>query len=114
MWDNVPHDEVAALCAKHDGDAETCAEAIATLAFTHSCDPSYDSPFTQEARKAAEDTPAWEDTKNLVGGKMDDIAVVVAYFEKEQVLRVPPPKVSPSKQLFSNKLFVKEHLDQSI
>jgi len=85
LWDNVPHDEVAALCAKHDGDAETCAEAIATLAFSHSCDPSYDSPFTQEARKAAEDTPAWEDAKNLVGGKMDDIAVVVAYFEKEQV-----------------------------
>ena len=50
LWDNVPHAEVAALCAAHNGDADECAEAIATLAFGYSCDPEYDSPFTQQAR----------------------------------------------------------------
>jgi protein phosphatase PTC7 len=81
LWDNVPAREVAELCTKHDGDAEQAAEAIATLAFGYSCDPQYDSPFTQEARKAAEGRAEWADRKNLVGGKMDDIAVVVAYFD---------------------------------
>ena len=77
LWDNVPHDEIAALCAKHDGDAEACAEAIATLAFGYSCDPEYDSPFTQEARKVSDGRFS---EKDIIGGKMDDIAVVCAFF----------------------------------
>jgi len=80
LWDNMPAAEVAKLCEEFAGDAEETAEAIATRAFGYSCDPEYDSPFTQEARKAAEGRPEWADRKNLIGGKMDDIAVVVAYF----------------------------------
>jgi len=86
LWDNVPYAEVAALCAEHQGDAEECAEAIATLAFGYSCDPEYDSPFTQEARKAAEGRPEWADRRNLIGGKMDDIAVVCMFVEASRGL----------------------------
>jgi len=84
LWDNVPHEEVAKLCAQYSGDAEECAEAIATLAFGYSCDPEYDSPFTQQARKAAENRPEWGDRRSIIGGKMDDIAVVVAFVDKQR------------------------------
>lgn len=86
LWDNVPHAEVAALCAEHNGDAEECAEAIATLAFGYSCDPEYDSPFTQQARAVAETRPEWGDRRSIIGGKMDDIAVVVAFIDSELTL----------------------------
>ena len=51
----------------------------------------YDSPFTQEARRNGYDVEWWEKAqgKLLVGGKMDDIAVVVVFLEEEGKCPVP-------------------------
>jgi hypothetical protein len=58
-----------------------------------SVDEEYDSPFTQEARRSGYDVEWWEKAqgKELVGGKMDDIAVVVVFMDEEGKCPVPPP-----------------------
>ena len=94
LWDNVPHAEVAQTveaCVRRGKNAQETAEAIATLAFEHSTDEEYDSPFTTEARKFGYDVEWWEKAKGkvLVGGKMDDIAVVVAFMDEKE--KCPPP-----------------------
>ena len=94
LWDNVPHQEVAervGACVRGGKDAQETAEAIATLAFEHSVDETYDSPFTAEARNNGYDVEWWERAKGktLVGGKMDDIAVVVAFVDEKE--KCPPP-----------------------
>ena len=94
LWDNVPHAEVARTveaCVRGGKDAQETAEAIATLAFEHSVDEEYDSPFTMEARNNGYDVEWWEKAKGkvLVGGKMDDIAVVVAFMDEKE--KCPPP-----------------------
>ena len=94
LWDNVPHAEVAQTveaCVRGGKDAQETAEAIATLAFEHSVDEEYDSPFTTEARNNGYDVEWWEKAKGkvLVGGKMDDIAVVVAFMDEKE--KCPPP-----------------------
>ena len=67
------------------------AEAIATVAFEHSVDEEYDSPFTQEARRNGYDVEWWEKAqgKTLVGGKMDDIAVIVAFLDEKSKCPAP-------------------------
>jgi protein phosphatase PTC7 len=95
LWDNVPHMEVAQICAEavaEGKDAQSLAEQIATRAFEHSVDEEYDSPFTIEARNAGHDVEWWEKAKGkvLVGGKSDDIAVVVAFLD--EVGNCPPPE----------------------
>jgi protein phosphatase PTC7 len=97
LWDNVPHAEVAATCETcvHEGkSAQETAEAIATVAFERSVDEDYDSPFTVEARQNGYDVEWWEKAKGktLVGGKMDDIAVVVAFIDARE--KCPPPETS--------------------
>ena len=94
LWDNVPPEEAAEVCAaliEEGKDAQDAAEAIATRAFEHSVDEAYDSPFTVEARKNGYDVEWWEKAqgKLLVGGKMDDIAVVVAFLAEKE--KCPPP-----------------------
>ena len=94
LWDNVPHAEVAETveaCVRDEKDAQETAEAIASLAFEHSVDEAYDSPFTAEARRNGYDVEWWERAKGktLVGGKMDDIAVVVAFMDVKE--KCPPP-----------------------
>ena len=62
LWDNVPHAEVAQTveaCVRGGKDAQETAEAIATLAFEHSVDEEYDSPFTTEARNNGYDVEWW-------------------------------------------------------
>ena len=77
--------------------AQDAAEAIATRAFEHSVDDAYDSPFTAEARKNGYDVEWWEKAqgKLLVGGKMDDIAVVVAFLAEKE--KCPPPAADPDR-----------------
>lgn len=94
LWDNVAYAEVAEVCKQcvDDGkDAQATAETIATLAFEHSVDEEYDSPFTKEARNNGYDVEWWEKAKGkvLVGGKMDDIAVVVAFMDAAE--KCPEP-----------------------
>lgn len=98
LWDNVPPWEAAEVCAalmEEGKDAQEVAEAIATRAFEHSVDEEYDSPFTVEARKNGYDVEWWEKAqgKLLVGGKMDDIAVVVAFLAEKE--KCPPPAADP-------------------
>ena len=98
LWDNVPPWEAAEVCAalmEEGKDAQDVAEAIATRAFEHSVDEEYDSPFTVEARKNGYDVEWWEKAqgKLLVGGKMDDIAVVVAFLAEKE--KCPPPAADP-------------------
>ena len=81
LWDNVPHEDVAILCEENEGDAVKCAEQIARLAFARSTDEEYDSPFMIAARKEGMELTWAEKLQGvqLTGGKMDDIAVVVAF-----------------------------------
>ena len=97
LWDNVPPREVAEVCAACVGRGETAqetAEAIASRAFEHSVDEAYDSPFTMEARRNGYDVEWWEKAqgKELVGGKMDDIAVVVAFLDDAEKCPAPAPE----------------------
>ena len=94
LWDNVPALEAAEVMAalvKEGKDAQEVAEAIATVAFEHSVDEEYDSPFTQEARRNGYDVEWWEKAqgKTLVGGKMDDIAVIVAFLDEKSKCPAP-------------------------
>ena len=81
LWDNVPHEDVAILCDENEGDAVKCAEQIARLAFSRSTDEEYDSPFMIAARREGMELTWAEKLQGvkLTGGKMDDIAVVVAF-----------------------------------
>jgi len=81
LWDNVPHEDVAILCDENEGDAMKCAEQIARLAFSRSTDEEYDSPFMIAARREGMELTWAEKLQGvkLTGGKMDDIAVVVAF-----------------------------------
>jgi len=81
LWDNVPHEDVAILCEENEGDAVKCAEQIARLAFARSTDEEYDSPFMIAARREGMELTWAEKLQGvqLTGGKMDDIAVVVAF-----------------------------------
>jgi protein phosphatase PTC7 len=81
LWDNVPHEDVAILCGENEGDAVKCAEQIARLAFARSTDEEYDSPFMIAARREGMELTWAEKLQGvqLTGGKMDDIAVVVAF-----------------------------------
>jgi len=103
LWDNVPALEVAEVCAAQVAAgkcAQEVAEAIATVAFEHSVDEEYDSPFTQEARRSGYDVEWWEKAagKELIGGKMDDIAVVVAFLDQEGKCPGPTPAMSGESQ----------------
>ena len=81
LWDNVPRGDVAILCEENGGDAAKCAEQIARLAFARSMDEEYDSPFMIAARKEGMELTWMQKLQGekLVGGKMDDIAIVVAF-----------------------------------
>ena len=64
LWDNVPPEEAAEVCAaliEEGKDAQDAAEAIATRAFEHSSGPMRDdSPFTAEAREERLRREWWE------------------------------------------------------
>jgi protein phosphatase PTC7 len=75
LFDNVFPDEAAALVAisKNKGeDPHTAAELLAKFARGRAADPRYLSPFAYGAQQLG---------LRYLGGKMDDITVLVAYLE---------------------------------
>lgn len=75
LFDNVYPDEAAALVglSRKNGDPpHVAAEALAKFARTRAADPEYLSPFAYGAQQLG---------FRYLGGKMDDITVVVAYIE---------------------------------
>lgn len=86
LWDNVFLFEVARVCEEllmMEGSAQEIAESVAGKAFTNSKDEHYDSPFAQEAREKGYGVGRSEraEIDRLVGGKIDDIAVLVVIFD---------------------------------
>lgn len=77
LFDNVFPDEAAALVAmsKNKGeDPHKAAELLAKFARGRAADPRYLSPFAYGAQQLG---------MRYLGGKMDDITVLVAYLEEE-------------------------------
>lgn len=96
LWDNVYENEILELAPKDSRDVDSAANLLATLARSHAGDHEFASPYTKEAVSQGLDLPWWEkllgasykngkfQLKQLTGGKMDDITVVVAYVETQQ------------------------------
>jgi len=98
LFDNVFDDDIGAICeAAFAGESDVarasmaCAEALATKARAHAEDKKYDSPYARERAKSATDAGGAPKASGLfgglnkmlggdrnLGGKMDDITVVVA------------------------------------
>lgn len=93
LWDNVYEAEILQFAPKTADDVEHAAEMLATTARKHAADNDFASPYTREAISQGFDLPWWEkllgasyrngkfQLKQLTGGKMDDITVVVALAE---------------------------------
>ncbi|KAG2486202.1 hypothetical protein HYH03_015164 [Edaphochlamys debaryana] len=100
LWDNCYLSEIVSLLPKGPGDAQSAADAIAAAARRHAGDNEFASPYTREALSQGLDLPWWDKLlgmtfkggkvhlKQLTGGKMDDITVLLAYVE---VVDAPPP-----------------------
>jgi len=105
LWDNVFESEILALAPRSTDDVQRAADSIATLARQHAGDNDFPSPYTREALSQGLDLPWWEklvgatfkggrfQLKQLTGGKMDDITVLIAYVETAQA--APPAPASP-------------------
>nr|XP_043609868.1 probable protein phosphatase 2C 26 [Erigeron canadensis] len=78
LFDNVFDHEIVLAIADHKDVVET-AKVLADLAYKHSVDFYYDSPYSIKARSRGFDVPAWKKAlgQKLTGGKMDDITVIV-------------------------------------
>ncbi|KAK6935674.1 hypothetical protein RJ641_032704 [Dillenia turbinata] len=78
LFDNVFDHEIVSTLANYS-DATDAAKALANLASSHSMDTNFDSPYTVEARARGFDVPLWKKIlgKRLIGGKLDDITVIV-------------------------------------
>ncbi|XP_071687997.1 probable protein phosphatase 2C 26 isoform X2 [Rutidosis leptorrhynchoides] len=78
LFDNVFDDEIISTIANHKDVAET-AKVLADLAYKHSVDFYFDSPYSIKARSRGFDVPWWKKVlgQKLTGGKMDDITVIV-------------------------------------
>nr|GMD14060.1 probable protein phosphatase 2C 26 isoform X1 [Ipomoea batatas] len=78
LFDNVFDHEIVSVVAAQQ-DASNAAKALADLAQSHSLDPNFDSPYSQEARARGFDVPWWKKIlqMKLTGGKLDDITVIV-------------------------------------
>lgn len=79
FFDNIFDQEILAVINESPGTDEA-AKALAELARKHSVDVTFDSPYSMEARSRGFDVPWWKKLlgAKLVGGKMDDITVIVA------------------------------------
>ncbi|KAL5720923.1 protein-serine/threonine phosphatase [Ranunculus cassubicifolius] len=78
LFDNVFDHEIVGIISSFQ-DVDEAAKALARLANNHSTDTNFDSPYTIEARSRGYDIPLWKKIlgKKLVGGKLDDITVIV-------------------------------------
>lgn len=92
LWDNVSSHDILEIVEsfKETGDLNGMAQALGSLAFEHSQDVEFESPYAIEARKAGLDLSIWDKLSaakftetgfklgEITGGKMDDITVLVA------------------------------------
>ncbi|KXZ57082.1 hypothetical protein GPECTOR_5000g1309 [Gonium pectorale] len=90
LWDNCYLTEILTLLPKEASGAQAAADAIAATARKHASDAEYASPYTREALSQGLDLPWWDKLlgmsfkggklhlKQLTGGKMDDITVLVS------------------------------------
>ncbi|KAI3878759.1 hypothetical protein MKW92_045397 [Papaver armeniacum] len=78
LFDNVYDHEIVSTISGINNVAEA-AKALAILANEHSRDANFDSPYSLEARDRGFDVPWWKKVigRKLVGGKLDDITVIV-------------------------------------
>ncbi|PNH00830.1 putative protein phosphatase 2C 1 [Tetrabaena socialis] len=91
LWDNCYMTEVVSLLPKTPAETQSAADAIAATARRHASDTDFASPYTREALSQGLDLPWWDKVlgmsfkggklhlKQLTGGKMDDITVLVSY-----------------------------------
>ncbi|KAG2429355.1 hypothetical protein HXX76_011121 [Chlamydomonas incerta] len=105
LWDNCYISEIIAMSPRSPTDAQSSADAIAATARRHASDTEFASPYTREALSQGLDLPWWDKLlgmsfkggklhlKQLTGGKMDDITVLVAFVEATDI---PPPPSPPS------------------
>ncbi|KXG31802.1 probable protein phosphatase 2C 1 isoform X2 [Sorghum bicolor] len=79
LFDNIFDQEILSIISESPG-VDEAAKALAELARKHSVDVTFDSPYSMEARSRGFDVPWWKKLlgAKLIGGKMDDITVVVA------------------------------------
>ncbi|XP_025817926.1 probable protein phosphatase 2C 1 isoform X3 [Panicum hallii] len=79
LFDNIFDQEIISTISESSG-VDEAAKALAELARKHSVDVTFDSPYSMEARSKGFDVPWWKKLlgAKLIGGKMDDITVVVA------------------------------------
>lgn len=68
VWDNVYEEDMVRLIAKHKSP-KLVAEALGSLSQTHGQDGGYMSPFAANAMRQG---------LRYLGGKLDDVTVVVA------------------------------------
>ncbi|XP_026440156.1 probable protein phosphatase 2C 26 isoform X3 [Papaver somniferum] len=78
LFDNVYDHEIVSTISRINNVAEA-AKALAILANEHSRDANFDSPYSLEARDRGFDVPWWKKVigRKLVGGKLDNITVIV-------------------------------------
>ncbi|KAL6764776.1 serine/threonine protein phosphatase [Haematococcus lacustris] len=103
LWDNAFESEIISNAPVDSEDVQRAADSIAVLARQHASDDDFPSPYTREALSQGIDLPWWEklvgasfksgrlQLKQLTGGKMDDITVLVALVEAAD-----PPAASDS------------------
>nr|BBC28495.1 protein phospatase 2C [Eudorina sp. 2006-703-Eu-15] len=107
LWDNCYVTEIISLLPKGPSDVQASADAIATAARRHASDVEYASPYTREALSQGLDLPWWDKLlgmsfkggkvhlKQLTGGKMDDITVLVSFVDM-----VDAPSSGPAANAF--------------
>lgn len=96
LFDNVYDRDIETTLSIFGGSdqesAQRSANALAALASKNSRDATYESPYSKEAIQQGLDVPWYKKVlgKKLVGGKMDDITVIVGHVLKEQTPPVEP------------------------
>mmetsp|Transcript_28658 Transcript_28658/g.52680 ORF Transcript_28658/g.52680 Transcript_28658/m.52680 type:complete len:371 (-) Transcript_28658:1403-2515(-) len=105
LWDNTPIPEIISMAPRRPEDVEMCSQRIANAARTHAGDPTFPSPYTREALSQGLDLSFWDkisgigfrngklQMRQLTGGKMDDITVLVAFVDE---IHVPSPVTAAS------------------
>ncbi|KAK4274865.1 hypothetical protein QN277_018032 [Acacia crassicarpa] len=78
LFDNVFDHEMVSIIANYT-DVSEAAKALANLASNHAKDSNFDSPYSIEARSRGIELPFWKKIlgMKLIGGKLDDITVIV-------------------------------------
>jgi Stage II sporulation protein E (SpoIIE) len=97
VLDNVWPRDMINLAPRTPEEVDGAATALASLAARHGLDPEYESPYSVEASQEGIDIPIWEkiskfsfnkgklELGKLVGGKLDDVTVVIGFVEGEEI-----------------------------